>query len=90
MGKTAVLAIEDLWSADFDVVISSIVELLRDANESVNAGPEPQAKKWQTVVALLGGADDPTRLPLPRSGMVQDFQALILPTRTNDVISFSS
>lgn len=64
MGKTAVLAIEDLWSADFDVVISSIVELLRDANESVNAGPEPQAKKWQTVVALLGGADDPTRLPV--------------------------
>lgn len=74
MGKTAVLAIEDLWSADFDVVISSIVELLRDANESVNAGPEPQAKKWQTVVALLGGAEIRPDSPCPDRAWCRTFR----------------
>jgi hypothetical protein len=73
MGKTAILSVDDFWSIDLDEVIERISDFLQEAKEDVRAEPEEGAKKWRTVVALLGGTNDPSKL---RQGWMREFRLL--------------
>lgn len=73
MGKTAILSIDDLWSINLDEIIERISDFLQEAKENVRPEPEVGAKKWRTVVALLGGTNDPSELP---QGWIRQFRLL--------------
>lgn len=63
MGRTSILSIEDLWSKEPETVEDGLARLVQEAKDSVLIGPEPTGKKWRTLLALLGGRDEPALLP---------------------------
>ena len=63
MGRTLLLSIEDNWSEDQGGAEENLSSLVQGAKDTVTVGAEPDDKKWRTLLALLGGSNDPARLP---------------------------
>ena len=64
MGKTLLLSVEDNWSDNQEGAEENLLSLAQGAKDTVTLGPEPGDNKWRTLLALLGGTNDSTLLPV--------------------------
>jgi hypothetical protein len=62
-GSTLLLSHDDQWTHDLEEAERLILEHLRSATIGFAPRPEPAARAWKKVVALLGGSDSSPELP---------------------------